>query len=281
MKISLEEKSPKTNKVKEFFKKFKSVLEGIFYPANIKCINCNVDLPQKQEIEFCENCLSKLEFIENDKCCKRCGAKLKTSNLCLACKSNKREFKLARSVMVYDGIASRLIKNFKYQNKPYMSRTFGKLLAKKFVSLNWKVDFITFVPITKKKEKKRGFNQARLLAEEFYKNTGVQLEKDILIKKQETKEQASLGFKDRQENLRKSFKVTNKDKVFGKSILLIDDVFTTGATANACSLAFKKAGAKEVFVLTVASTSRKILGIEDKKQDEKLESDNALKSLIY
>ncbi len=281
MKISLKEKPPKRNKVKEFFKKLKNVLEEIFYPANIKCINCNIDLPVKQEIEFCESCFSKLEFIENDKCCKRCGAKLKTSNLCLACKSNKREFKLARSVMEYDGITAKLIKTFKYKNKPYMSRTFGKLLALKFESLNWKVDFATFVPITKKKEKKRGFNQARLLAEEFSKTANVSIEKDILIKKQDTKEQASLGFKDRQENLRKTFKVTNKDKVRGKIILLIDDVFTTGATANACSLAFKKAGAKEVYVLTVASTTRKILGLEDKKRDEKLENDNPLKSLIY
>lgn len=259
MKIDVVTKTKKKSKFNLFFRKIKNFAEGVFFPANIKCIDCGRDLSEKREIELCDECLSKLNLIKEDKCCTLCGTRLNSSNRCLNCKNHKREFDLARSVCSYEGDIQKIIVGFKYNNKPYLSRTLGAMLASKFDDLKFDVDYAIFVPSTKKRLKSRGYNQAELLADEFSLKTGVPVCKEVLIKTKDTTRQAELGFKERQENLKKSFVVIDEDKVKDKNILVIDDVLTTGATANACALCLKNSGAKNVFVLTVASTPSKIL----------------------
>ena len=241
-------------KIKHFFKKLWAGTERVIFPANIKCLICGRDLPKKQEIEFCPECAKHLGKIEEGKCCSVCGAILKTSNVCLNCKKVKREFDKARAVYVYQGDMQKLIINFKFHNKPYISRTLGKALADKFKELDWKIDVVLPVPLTNKRYKSRGYNQAELLANEFIKQTGLVLNTNVLQKTKDTEQQVKLGFQERQTNLKKTFKIINADAIKDKNVLLIDDVFTTGATANACSLYLKDAGAKKVYVLCVAST---------------------------
>lgn len=257
MKVTMQGKKDEKSfgaKIKHFFKKLYRGIDGVLFPANIKCLICGRDLPKKQEIEFCPECAKRLDKIEDDKCCKVCGKMLKTSNICLNCKTSKREFDLARAVYSYHGQIQKLIIDFKYENKPYIARTLGKVLADKFSELNWKPDLVIPVPLTRRRYKIRGYNQAELLAEEFVRRTGLVLNTNVLNKTKETEQQAKLGFKDRQNNLKKTFKITNADAVKDKTVLIIDDVFTTGATANACAISLKEAGAKKVFVLCVAST---------------------------
>ena len=238
----------------EKLKKFFGKVDKILFPSNIKCLNCNTDLPEKQEIEFCEKCLKNINFITEDKCCKVCGTILKSSNICNNCSTNKREFDIARSVCVYDGMIAMMMASYKYHNKPYICSTFGEMLARKYNNLGWKVDCVIAVPITKKRKKQRGFNQAQLMAEKFCKKTGLPLLEDVLIKTKENEHQAALGFKERQENIKESYKIINKRKIAGKNILIIDDVLTTGATTGACAHVLKEAKAKSVSVLCVAST---------------------------
>lgn len=259
----------KTKQKNNFWQKLKSFLkltlktsEDVLFPKNIKCLSCGRDLKQKQNIEFCDECLSQICFISEDCCCTRCGTKLKFSNVCDNCHENARSFDIARSVVVYDEIVAKLIKRFKFSNAPYISRTFGYLLSEKFKELNWKVDYLIPVPVTAKTLKTRGFNQAELLADEFCKFVEIQKRTDILSKTKQTEDQATLNFLQRQQNLKTSFKVLKPADVKGKSILIIDDVFTTGATASACAETLKQKGAKQVFVLCVAST---MLKKEEKK----------------
>lgn len=264
---SNEEQNP--SKLRVFFKKVGKFLNNLFFPSNIKCVCCGKDLKEKQNIEFCEDCMKILDFIEEDKCCTLCGTKLKASNLCTNCKSHKREFKIARAVFSYEGDVARLIAGFKYNNKPYLKRTFGAVLAKKFEELKWDIDLVIPIPMTKKKKKTRGYNQAELIAEEFCKHTNLTLCTNALVKLKDTVQQARLGFKDRQENIKKSFAVMDAEKIKGKNVLLIDDVLTTGATSNACSMCLKKAGVKDVYVLTIASTPRPMLttgGVQEEKK---------------
>ena len=244
----------KLEKLKLFFAKLFKKTNDVLFPANIKCLLCGRDLPQKQDVEFCSACMKKLCFVDEN-CCKTCGVKLKLKNVCENCASTKRDFDICRSVFVYNEHSAGLIKGFKYSNKPFVHRTLGVLLAKKFEELKWQVDFVVPVPITKKVRKQRGFNQTELLADKMAEIANLKVEKNILQKTKDTQHQASLGFVERQQNIAQSFEVLDKSTVKGKTILLIDDVLTTGATLCACAQVLKKAGAKHVFALTVASTS--------------------------
>lgn len=116
----------------------------------------------------------------------------------------------------------------------------------------WETDFIIPVPLHPEKEKKRGFNQAGLLARELATRTQIKLVEDQLVKVRRTLAQTSLEAKGREKNLKGAFEVRNKEKIKDKIVLLVDDVFTTGSTLQACSLALRKAGALEVRALTVA-----------------------------
>ena len=118
-------------------------------------------------------------------------------------------------------------------------------------------DIVAFVPMTERAVKKRGYNQARLLAEGVSERTGIPLEAELLIKTRDTGEQKELARRERAQNLKGSFRVHERAKCRGKRILLIDDVMTTGATANAVSQALFGAGAERVYLLTAAGVPAK------------------------
>ena len=247
-------------------------VSNIFYPAYIKCIICGDDLKQKQQIEICDKCQCKLKFITEKECCKGCGAPLLSNqgSYCLNCKSGDREFDIGRSVFVYDGEIKNLIAGLKYNNKPYISRTLSQYLAKLYKELDWQADLIVPVPLTKARKKWRGYNQAELLAEGVSDVLGIPINTEALVKIKDTDSQASLTLQERRKNLQSSFKVLDKYAVRGKKILLIDDVMTTGSTANACTNALKKAHADKVFVLTIAHGKMEIptqSNIKDVKKD--------------
>lgn len=119
-------------------------------------------------------------------------------------------------------------------------------------NLWWGTDAIIPVPLHPKKEKERGFNQAQLLGRELAKRKQIELIEDRLVKVNRTPPQTSLEAKEREKNLKGAFQVKNGEKIKGKVVLLVDDVFTTGSTLQECSLALRKAGALEVRALTVA-----------------------------
>lgn len=240
-------------KIKNFFKKLFKKTDELLFPPYIRCLLCGRDLKQKQDFEFCDKCAKQFDFID-DKCCKVCGVKLKTQNICQNCSSKKREFDSARSVCVYGEASARLVKGFKYSNKPYIHRTLGYMMAEKFKTLGWNVDFAIPVPISPKRLKERGFNQTEMLLSRMTQFVDLKIEQNLLTKPKESQHQASLNFSERQENIKQSFVVTDKSKVKGKTILLIDDVLTTGATLGACAQVLKNAGALHIFALTFAST---------------------------
>lgn len=231
----------------------------MFFPAHIKCIACGDDLPEVREIEVCDKCMREFEFISENQCCRSCGAPVVgEAKFCFNCKDNTREFDVGRSVFVYDGQIEKLIAGLKFNNKPYLSRTLGKFLAKLYEETGWEVDLVVPVPMTAARKKWRGYNQAELLAEEFCATTGLPINTESLIKIKDTDEQKELSMQDRQKNIRDAFGVSDKYAIKGKNILIIDDVMTTGATASACAGALKKAHANRVYVLTIAHGKPKI-----------------------
>ena len=113
-------------------------------------------------------------------------------------------------------------------------------------------DIIIPVPISKKRNKERGYNQSLLIAREIAKNENVKLRNNVISKVKNNTTQSKLNKEERAENVKNVYKITKNKEIIDKNILLIDDIFTTGATLNECSKMLKQAGTKKVDVLTIA-----------------------------
>lgn len=116
----------------------------------------------------------------------------------------------------------------------------------------WGVEIVVPVPLHPKREKRRGFNQAQIIAKELGYIIGIKLVDRNLIKRKNILPQTVLVAKDRLKNVEGAFEVKNSDEIKGKIVLLIDDVYTTGATIRECSAVLNDAGAKEVRAITIA-----------------------------
>lgn len=244
----------KSNKIYDKIVKNRAIngiLNGL-YPQDFTCNYCNKELESPTRSGLCNECERKLKY--NDKgICLTCGRPLDSeTNYCLSCQNTKRYFEFSRSPLVYDGVARKLIYQFKYNNKRYLAKYFASLMVDTFLDNPYTVDCITYVPASKSRLVSRGFNQSELLANEL----GEKLKLDVvcaLTKIKETSDQVGLSGKERADNLEGAFKV-DKDIVKGKNILLVDDVLTTGE----CSRVLLNAGARSVKVLVVATVEEKL-----------------------
>lgn len=244
---------------RDFWRRIYESVHDTLFPPHIKCIICGDDLPTTRQIEICDACLPRFEYIAQDRCCQHCGAPVYgEAKYCFNCKDNDRHFDEGRSVFVYAGAIESLVSGLKFGNKPYLARTLGAYLAQLYREKDWQVDFVVPVPMTPGRIKERGYNQAALLATAFCQNTNLPLRLDVLVKTKDTSQQKELSMRERQENIRDAFAVSDKKVVRQQSVLIIDDVMTTGATASACALALKKAHAQKVYVITLAHGKTKI-----------------------
>ena len=151
------------------------------------------------------------------------------------------------------GIIKELIYLFKYQNKPYLSTFFGEILAdylKEKIFLNF--DLIIPIPLHKRRQEERGYNQSELLANVVSKKLNISVDKKSLKRIKNTISQFELNLKQRKDNIKNAFEIKNKGIINGKTILLIEDISTTGTTLEECSRILKKAKAKEVFSLVIS-----------------------------
>lgn len=212
-----------------------SVLENI-YPKEDKCPICNSYIDEGEML--CRNCRYKIRFCKSD-------IKIRKLNYEFIC----------YSTAYYSDIIMELVVKLKYKSEFICGEILSMLMADYIKDRKIYFDFITFVPLSDKSFKLRGYNQSEVLAKGLSKNTGKPVLK-CLKKTSETKDQIGLDEKNRWLNLSKCFCANQKitKKYIGKVILIVDDVITTGATSFYCAEALKKAGAKEVFILTAAKS---------------------------
>lgn len=233
------------------FKKFVNLIKRSLFNTGWTCNACGKEIFSGY---FCEDCLKSIVKINKDKCF-HCGRRtLYPVNYCDSCIEKNLNFDIARSVYEYQAPLSFVIQNFKYENAKYHAEFFANEMYEIFINENLYCDVITFVPMHEKRLRKRGYNQAELLAKELSKLVGVEV-LDCITKTKETEHQANLTQKEREKNLKGTFKA-NKKVVAGKSVLLVDDVMTTGSTVDAISKELKRAGATKISVLTLASVSK-------------------------
>lgn len=238
---------------KEKFNKFTNYFSNIFFPRDVKCIFCSEELSNRAYNSTCEICYPILPFI--NKSCPKCGGAIteENSGVCIDCKINNYSFTMALSVFEYINQPLNAIQKLKYNRKKYLAEPLGLYLAQRLSTENIDIDYLTFVPIHEEKLKIRKFNQAELLAQEVSKLTNVPI-LPLCEKVVNTPSQTELSFKERRANVKDSFEFNKKYKstIKGKNILIIDDVFTTGATCDEVSSLLLKHGAKNCFVLTLA-----------------------------
>lgn len=220
------------------FAKIWNSLEDLFL-KNHSCLACRREIVDGTKFSLCKNCFEEIEILSGS-LCKVCGDSVLEENIiCDRCKLVEYSFDESKSFAIYEDIAAKLVKRFKYSGKKYYAKHLAELMT---LNKNYfeKIDFITFVPIGEKRRNERGFNQAEELAKEIGKLTNIPVV-STLEKVGTERHQAGLSQKDRQKNLSGTFEIckTNSEGINGKTILLIDDVFTTGATLSECSKVLK------------------------------------------
>lgn len=206
-----------------------------------------------------------LNFLFPPVCCV-CG-KIDQNWLCLKCQKRVERLEKFRLVEIeskkyekllylfqYESLIRKLILRYKFSNKAYLNHFFANEIAKdeKTKEHLKQYDMIIPVPMHKKKMQKRGYNQTELVANELEKSLGISARKDILSKVINTTTQSKLGGKARQSNIQHAFFIQNDIEVEDKKVILLDDIYTTGATSEECSRVLKEAGAKEILVLVLA-----------------------------
>lgn len=246
-------------KVKEKFQKFA-------WTHGFSCDVCKAELFEYPKRRFCKACEEKM-YRNDGKICEKCGRKTVTDGVCLTCKSLFPRFAVGISPFLYQGQSAELINRLKKGNRtlaPYFSEKMADvLLSRKEV---WAEEtenskqtlWIIPVPMTAERMRERGFNQAELLAYGVAKRLEeegicVELRKDILEKKRDSKQQKHASYRERFENVAGVYRIAKRAECRGKSVILVDDIMTTGATGSECASRLYTAGAKQVVFLTATS----------------------------
>lgn len=171
---------------------------------------------------------------------------------CYSCTELKPIFDECISIFRYDEFTKKLIHDFKFNDKTQYAKSFASLIYRQSSELIGKADLIIPVPMHKTNLRRRQYNHALLIAKSLSKLADKEFKVDALIKARPSQNQMGLRRHERMKNLQNTFAVPQAFKVKGKVVVLVDDVMTTGATANECAKTLKKAGARRVNVLTVA-----------------------------
>ena len=165
---------------------------------------------------------------------------------------------MARSAVLYDDASRPLILSFKHGDRMHLHMTFGPWLKRAGAEFLQDCDMVVPVPLHWRRMVARRYNQSALLAESIARGTGIEYRPSLLKRIRHTPVQGHLSAKDRYRNVKSAFVVAEKSKaeVRGKKIVLVDDVYTTGATIEECAKTLYEAGAARIDVLTVARVSR-------------------------
>jgi ComF family protein len=232
-------------------KQFGATLLEFFLPR--MCLFCGVPVGEQAVVAVCPACEAQIQWVESP-LCTCCGMMFAErdglDHLCGECQTDPPPFARARAAALYDGPVAQAITGFKFSRQlaflPVMQHWLKRPICLELVEA---ADLLLPVPLHPKRIKHRGFNQAILLAQAFPQ---APVAPEALGRTRHTQPQVGLKPKERRDNVKGAFSVTDPALVKDKHVLLVDDLYTTGATAKECAKILLKAGACQVEVLTVA-----------------------------
>lgn len=229
----------------------------LVYPSGIYCISCGRPIQNSLPYALCPVCVRSMKWA-NRETCSICGKALPVRGergICRDCDTYPRSFDRGFACTEYGRMEREILHRFKYKDRDYYAEKLAVLMYERIGSERLEEDMLIPVPMYKPKEKRRGYNQAALLAVSLAEKLGKPCRKDLLVRVRDTKPMSGLSAGERRENLNGVFRVAEgrEKELFDKTILLVDDIFTTGSTADACSLALKGAGAARVYVVVFSA----------------------------
>ena len=221
-------------------------LDWLFPPT---CFNCGME-----GYRLCPQCQDSFERSYKT-ICSICGRRVRSTGVCTQCRIIKPNFDQLRSLYDYKGAVREAIHRLKYENDMGLGEKLADHLIDFYRTQGWQVDIIIPMPLFESRQTERGYNQTALLAIPMSLKLGVKYRSDAIIRVKNTTSQVGLSEAERWKNVSDAF-LANPQIVKGRSILIIDDVSTTGATMNAAALAVRTAGAQLIYCLTLARTFR-------------------------
>jgi competence protein ComFC len=240
--------------LKQSLKLLGTSLVELFFPR--QCAGCQKSWLHIRQGFWCEACQEELPWIAPP-ICPRCGRPFPKSpsspdHLCGDCLQSAFLFDSARSATQHSGVVRKRIHQLKFGGRLFWAPPLAELLVDLFRrEESAPVDIIFPVPLHVRRLRQRGFNQAGLLAKAFGRRLGLPVLYDVLVRKCWTEPQTRLNREERLKNVRDAFQVLDIGKVKDLSVLIIDDVYTTGTTLNECAKTLKSVGASAVHALTV------------------------------
>lgn len=186
--------------------------------------------------------------------CNNCYENIKKIKKCVINEYNNRNFSKHLYIFKYEGIIRNKIIEYKFEDKGYLYKMFAKIILsdKKTYNFIKKYDVIIPVPISKKRKKKRGYNQSELVANELAQKLNQDIWTDIIIKKKDNKPQSELNKLERIKNVEDIYEINKPIEVKNKKVLLLDDIYTTGSTVNEIARKLKQNQTQEIGVITLA-----------------------------
>ncbi len=227
---------------------FDNLLTFLFpYP----CVVCN--LPVRKNQYVCSRCKSDIHYIGRNSVCSVCYSPIPDGEtLCGGCLLRPPHYDRLVSGVYFDGAIRKSLHRYKFRNRSDLHGSFSKLMCKQLVKQDCtNFDAIVPIPLSKERYLERGYNQAGLLAEDIALHFSVPYIPFALIRKRNTLRQSTLAHQYREGNVRGAFALGNAENLKDKHVLLVDDIFTTGATVREASKILAKSGCR-ITVSTVA-----------------------------
>lgn len=231
-----------------------SLADFVFPPY---CALCHKRMPDGQREPVCQDCWAQAVIWERG-ACQRCGARMAAGaspRLCPACRIEGWACSDLRTPGPFSGPVAEAIHLLKYSERPGIARRLAALMAGCLEpeAPHRRADLIAAVPLHRARFRERGYNQAQLLAESLSGILGIAADHGAVTRRRHNPTQTKLDRRQRMENVRDIFRVSDPSRVAGKRVILVDDVLTTGATIGSCGQAVLAAGAAEVLALTAAA----------------------------
>lgn len=228
----------------------KTDIAGLLFPR--RCPVCHDAVEESGELA-CKICRTRLPYVREPFCLK-CGKPLLSEEreYCGDCRRKKHMFRQGRAPFVYDKLMRESIARFKYGGRREYASFYAEEILRKCAreAVLWKAEVLVPIPLHPSRRKKRGYNQAALLARELSRRCEIPVDEKLLLRTRKTRAQKELNDQERLMNLKNAFSV-RKGNVPYKNIILIDDIYTTGSTIDEAARILRENGAQTVFFLCI------------------------------